>query len=122
MIDNNIAWFFAFGFGIALFTVLVKHYIDNKVSAIYSRFDSTERIMFDEDMAIRNCVSKRIDNLEHEIERQRTNVWREIDSLWDNKEAKCDKAMSKNYYNSDAGSGCCKTSDVVKSAAEFLKG
>ena len=117
MIDNNIAWFFAFGFGITLFTVLVKHYIDNKVSAIYSRFDSTERMMFDEDMAIRNATSKRLDNLQHEIEQNRTNVWREIDTLWDRKEAKSDdKAMSKNYYNSEAGTNCCK------SAAEYLKG
>lgn len=116
MIDNNIAWFFAFGFAVVAFMLLAKHYIDSKVNKLERSIESTDRLIFDEDAALRNCLNKRIDNIENEMERNRTNVWREIDSLWDNKEAKCDKAMSKNYYNSEAGTNCCK------SAAEYLKG
>lgn len=117
--NNDFASFLAFGFGFLALALIVKNYIDSKFTTLERGLESQERLMFDEVQAVRNCVGKRIDNIEREMDQNRSNVWREIDSLWDNKEAKltatCDKAMSKNYYNSDAG-GCCKT------AQEYLKG
>ena len=113
--NNDIAFFLAFGFGLLALALIVKGYIDGKVNSLVRSIEAQERLMFDEDAAIRNHITKRLDNIDHELDQRIGQVWRELDSMWDDKSA--DKAMSKNYYNSDAASGgCCKT------AQEYLKG
>ena len=116
--NNDIAFFLAFGFGFLALALIVKGYIDGKVNSLVRSIEAQERLMFDEDAAIRNHITKRLDNIDHELDQRIGQVWREIDSMWDStKFGSCDKAMSKNYYNSDAASGgCCKT------AQEYLKG
>lgn len=112
---NDFVTFLAFGFGFLALALIVKGYIDEKVNALARNLELQERLMFDEDAAIRTHVTKRLDNVERDLDQRISQVWREIDSMWDQKSA--DKAMSKNYYNSDAASGgCCKT------ATEYLKG
>ena len=111
--NNDIAFFLAFGFGLLALALIVKGYIDTKVNKIERAIEAQERLMFDEDAAIRNHITKRVDNVERDLEQRMGTVWRELDSMWDQKSA--DKPMSK-YYNMDAKEGCCKT------AQEYLKG
>lgn len=111
--NNDITFFLAFGFGLLALALIVKGYIDTKVNKIERAIEAQERLMFDEDAAIRNHITKRVDNVERDLEQRMGTVWRELDSMWDQKSA--DKPMSK-YYNMDAKDGCCKT------AQEYLKG
>lgn len=111
--NNDITFFLAFGFGLLALALIVKGYIDTKVNKIERAIEAQERLMFDEDAAIRNHITKRVDNVERDLEQRMGTVWRELDSMWDQKSA--DKPMSK-YYNMDAKEGCCKT------AQEYLKG
>lgn len=111
--NNDIAFFLAFGFGLLALALIVKGYIDGKVNSLVRSIEAQERLMFDEDAAIRNHITKRLDNIDHELDSRIGQVWRELDSMWDQKSA--DKPMSK-YYNMDSKEGCCKT------AQEYLKG
>ena len=111
--NNDFALFLAFGFGLLALALIVKGYIDGKVSSLARNLELQERLMFDEDAAIRNHITKRLDNVERDLEQRMGTVWRELDSMYDEKSA--DKVMSK-YYNMDAKEGCCKT------AQEYLKG
>lgn len=110
---NDFVTFLAFGFGFLALALIVKGYIDEKVNSLARNLELQERLMFDEDAAIRTHVTKRLDNVERDLDQRIGQVWREIDSMWDQKSA--DKPMSK-YYNMDAKDGCCKT------AQEYLKG
>lgn len=92
MTIDNIAWFFTFTLAAIVVVQFTKSYIDNKIRAIEMRLDAES-----------------VDN-----DRARQQIWREIDSVWE-KQSEC-KSMSKNYYNSEAGTNCCK------SAQEYLKG
>ena len=92
MTIDNIAWFFTFTLAAIVVVQFSKSYIDNKIRAIEMRLDAEAA----------------------DADRSRQQIWREIDSMWE-KQAE-NKAMSKNYYNSDAGTGCCKTTQ------EYLKG
>lgn len=111
--NNDIAFFLAFGFGLLALALIVKGYIDTKVNKIERAIEAQERLMFDEDAAIRNHITMRVDNVQRDLDQRIGQVHRELDSMWDDKAA--DKPMSK-YYNMDSKEGCCKT------AQEYLKG
>ena len=94
MFDSNMAWFFAFGFGFITFTMLVKNYIDSNIARLDSEIKDARRNIFNQ----LDTMFTEMDRLENKVD---TNC-------------SANKAMSKSYYNSDAG--CCKT------AQEYLKG
>ena len=92
MTIDNIAWFFTFALAAIVVVQFTKSYIDGKVRLLQDQINTEAA----------------------EADRSRQQIWREIDSVWE-KQSEC-KSMSKNYYNSEAGTNCCK------SAQEYLKG
>ena len=114
MTTDNIAWFFTFALAAFLVFHITKSYIDGKVRDLYNHTLDGDKFLQEHIRAQMHSMNDKINELRHDGETSRNQIWREIDSMWD-KQAE-NKAMSKNYYNSDAGTGCCKT------AQEYLKG
>ena len=114
MTTDNIAWFFTAALATFLVFHITKSYIDSKVRDLYNLTIDGDKFMQDHLRAQMTSMNDKINELRHDGETSRNQIWREIDSMYEKQTEY--KSMSKNYYNSEAGTGCCK------SAQEYLKG